>query len=89
MGAEAVFWKPVKGKGQTQNTMKNPEGSKSNKKLTTNSDMKMADENSLALKVISLEKSMVTVVKALKELRANVKLLEEKLVPTMRKKLKK
>ena len=44
-----------------KNTMKNPEGSKSNKKLTTNSDMKMADENSLALKVISLEKSMGTV----------------------------
>ena len=52
-----------------------------NKKKSKNSDLKMADENSLALKVASLEKSMGTVVKALKQLGASVKLLEEKLVP--------
>ena len=56
------------------------EGSQTNKKITTNSDKKMVDENSLALKVISLEKSMRTVVKALKALGATVKTLEAKMV---------
>ena len=39
--------------------------------------MKMAGENSLSLKVMNLEKSMGTIVKAVKEIRTSVKLLEE------------
>jgi hypothetical protein len=39
--------------GERSDPKYNPEGSKSNKKMTTKSDMKMADENSLALNVIS------------------------------------
>jgi hypothetical protein len=48
--------------------------------MTTNSDIKMADESSLTLKVMSLEKGMGAIVKVMKELRTSVKLLEEKIV---------
>jgi septal ring factor EnvC (AmiA/AmiB activator) len=72
------FWKPAKWKVKMEKTMN--AGSQTNKKITTNSDKKMGDEKSLALKVISLEKSMGTVVKALKELRATVKTLEAKII---------
>ena len=40
----------------------------------------MADESSLTLKVMSLEKSMETIVKVMKEIRTSVKLLEDKIV---------
>ena len=68
--------KPSKGKVRV-NFNENLEGSKVKNKITTNSDMKMAGENSLSLKVINLEKSMGTIVKAVKEIRTSVKLLEE------------
>ena len=66
--------------GKICKTMNYPEGSKPNKKMKTNSDMKMADESSLTLKVMSLEKSMGTIVKVMKELRTSVKILEDKIV---------
>ena len=47
-------------------------------KGTTISDKKMGDKNSLILQVKSLEKNMVTVVKAIKDLKATVNALEAK-----------
>ena len=47
--------------------------------MTKISDQKMGDKTALELQVLGLEKNMLTVVKAIKELRSTVKELENKL----------
>ena len=66
--------KPLDWKG-TLKTKRKSESAKS----TNISDKKMGDKNSLILQVKSLEKNMVTVVKALKDLKATVNGLEVKI----------
>jgi hypothetical protein len=49
-----------------------------NQKMSTISDKKMASKMSIEIQVKDLEKTMVSILRAIKELKVSLKVLEEK-----------